>query len=79
MSALLPSLLTTETLLRYQICPRREGKKQEEEEDEEKKKGKERYSLLLTCFYYLTGKKKLFDICGQKNKLLGSGHSGVSD
>lgn len=46
---------------------------------QQQKKKHRNNSLLLTCFYYLTGEEKLFDIHGQKNKLFGSGHSGVSD
>lgn len=46
------------------------------EKKKEKKREKERYSLLLTCFYYLTGKKKLFDIRGQKTSCSGLGTLG---
>lgn len=63
--------LTAETPRSYQICPVRRKR-----EKKKKKIRNRHYSLLLTCFYYLTGKKKLFDIRGQKTSCSGLGTLG---
>lgn len=55
--------LTTETRRIHQPC-------------KVKKKKDRNNSLLLTCFYYLTGEEKLFDIRGQKTSCSGPGTLG---
>lgn len=61
--------LTTETLRIHQHLQFQKKKR--------KKKKKDRNnSLLFTCFYYLTGEEKLFDICGQKTSCSGLGTLG---